>query len=162
MTEQPPGTKKRRDPKLVAASIVLGFPFLIPAGAYLLAKGCVHGAKTLHQDISRHKKQRRHDRRRRLSDATPHARAITKHDEQQPAFLDKLPLEIRQMIYECYYDSTELTVRKLPQGRFSSRLISFTDFKDSEYAYSPTLRPRWDQGNTSRGLLQLPLTCRQM
>ena len=154
--------RQRRDPRRIIAMTLVALPVLVPLGVYILAKGSLHYYKLAHEDVARHKKQWRHTHRRRLSDLVDPPKPTTERNQRQAAFLAKLPLEIRQMVYEHYYGSTELTIRLLPQGRFGSQFFSFTDFKDEWYSYRPVSQLRWNQGRAPKALLHLPLACRQM
>ena len=112
----------------------------------------------LHGCFTRRKRKRQRAHRRRLTDLAERPRLATDRNQGRSAFLDKLPLELRQMVYEQFYDGSELTIKKIAQGSLGSRLVAFRDPQNMRYFNGLP----WNGGRVRNGLLELPLTCRQM
>lgn len=91
-------------------------------------------------------------RRRALSDIENYASPSA----ATSAFLAKLPLELRQQIYSEYYEDAVLNISRTVNG-LQTRLTASTDSHNPRY--NKTDR-RYRHVET--GLLDLPLTCRQV
>lgn len=95
--------------------------------------------------------------RRRLSIPGETPRPMTDMNIQTSQFLGKLPTEIRQAIYQIYYEHSNFVLTR--EGLLPSKHVAWLHNKDWRYL-------RTDPGiyriYVQRGVLSLPLTCRQI
>lgn len=100
--------------------------------------------------------QRRRARRRALTDLTEMPKSATARNERRSMFLSGLPLETRQKIYAEYYDDDVFHVMRTARGKFKCKNVAYTDHRNWRYFREG------DSRVVQQGLLELPLSCRQM
>ena len=95
--------------------------------------------------------------RRRLSCPGETPRQKTELNIHTSQFLGKLPTEIRQAIYEIYYQHSNFVLTR--EGLLPSKHIAWMHDKDWRYLRED---PGIHRIYVQRGVLSLPLTCRQI
>ena len=122
-----------------------------------------HTREGLRSRFSRLKGKNRHALRRRLSDLGDRPKPATAQNQQASLFLSKLPLEIRQQIYELVFDDKRFprVVKDLQlDGGRTNKTDAFFYRLDDALGYHH--RRSSSHGSAQIGPLRLPLTCRQM
>ena len=96
-------------------------------------------------------------RRRRLSSLNEMPSRTTGLNQRTSHFLGRLPLEIRQEIYQMYYKDSRFVLDR--EGVLPSKHVAWMHRKDWRYLRED---PGIGRIYVQRGVLSLPLTCRQM
>lgn len=99
----------------------------------------------------------RFTKRRRLSVSCATRSQMTVLNTHTSQFLGKLPTEIRQAIYEIYYRHSNFVLTR--EGLLPSKHIAWMHNKDWRYLRED---PGYHRIYVQRGVLSLPLTCRQI
>ena len=120
------------------------------------------GLKAAHRASTDSKdRKRRQELERELLEIIerPKMPLIAESNRNFSPFFSKLPPEIRDMVYDSYYDGAVLTIREVCT-HLEVRYAAFTN-EIGSLDLSPCVgRHHWHRAN--KGLLSLPLTCRQM
>ena len=109
---------------------------------------------TLYQQYVRHNQT---TNRRRLSILGETPRQTTDLNIHHSHFLGKLPTEIRQAIYKIYYQDSNFVLAR--EGVLPSKHIAWMHDKDWRYLRED---PGIHRVYVQKGVLSLPLTCRQI